>query len=148
MLRCENVNMAPVKKKHAPLGATYLAAWREHTTMNQDEIAEQAGISRTLLSKIEQGKSPYTQRTLEALARIYKCEPADLLSWHPVEKVAEEQAAARLLRRLALIPDGDELRAYAVLRSVWGTDDAIPSQSRSRDLPQDAIPRRAKVPSR
>ena len=140
--------MAPVKKTHAPLQATFLAAWREHRKMNQDEAAAKIDVSRTLLSKMEQGKSPYSQRTLEGLARIYECEPADLLSRHPTKKAVDEKDVLALLRRIALIPEGDEWRAYGLLRNVWGEDAELPQQEHSRDQSQDASPHRGSARAR
>lgn len=75
--------MAPVKKKLAPLGTTFLKEWREFNELNQDEAAARLDISRTLLSKIESGKSPYTQRHLEAAAAVYSCEPWELIAVNP-----------------------------------------------------------------
>lgn len=148
MVQCENATMAPVKKKHAPLRPTYLAAWRDYRGLNQDQVAETIGVSRTLLSKIEQGKSPYTQRTLEALAKAYECEPGDLLSWHPVERVVGEVEATILLRRLALIPHGEERKAYGLLMKVWGPDDEPPLSVHPHDQSTGATPRRESTPSR
>ena len=40
-------------------------------------------VSRELLSKIENGTSPYLQQYVEGLARLYLCSPADLLCQDP-----------------------------------------------------------------
>ncbi|RUM97888.1 XRE family transcriptional regulator [Pseudaminobacter arsenicus] len=81
--QCENVNMAPVKKDLRPLGKHFLKEWREYRKLDQEEVASSLDVSRTLLSKIEGRKSPYTQRTLEAAAGVYGCTPAQLLSQNP-----------------------------------------------------------------
>jgi transcriptional regulator with XRE-family HTH domain len=85
--RCENVNMAPVKKQLRPLGPTFLKEWREKAKLDQEAAAAQLEISRTLLSKIENAKSPYSQRILEAAAEIYRCTPAELIAADPKEPV-------------------------------------------------------------
>lgn len=84
--RCENVNMAPVKKTLNPLGPTFLKEWRDHADLDQEDAAARLNISRTLLSKIEGRKSPYTQRHLEAAAEIYNCESWELLAVDPTDK--------------------------------------------------------------
>lgn len=116
--------------------------------MNQDEVAARIGVSRTLLSKIETAKSPYSQRTLEALAGVYGCDPADLLSIHPVEKISGEQEITTLLKRIKVIPDGEAWRAYRMIMSQFAPADAQPSQTPPRDPPQGESPRRGSKPSR
>ena len=53
------------------LGRHSLRACREAAGLTQDHAAQLMGLSRTQLSKIEAGKSPYTQRHLEAAAATY-----------------------------------------------------------------------------
>ncbi len=81
--QCENVKMAPVKKDMKPLGRTFLKEWREHVGLDQEEAATRLNVSRTLLSKIENAKSPYTQRLLEAAAEVYGRKPAELIACDP-----------------------------------------------------------------
>jgi transcriptional regulator with XRE-family HTH domain len=84
--QCENVKMAPVKKQLGPLGPTFLKEWREHAGLDQEAAATQLNVSRTLLSKIEGRKSPYTQRHLEIASKAYGCEPWELLVVNPMDK--------------------------------------------------------------
>lgn len=108
---CDNVHMAPVKKNFGQLGTSFLKEWREASGLDQDEIAERIGVSRTLLSKMENGKTPYTQRTLEAAARVYNCTPAQLLtqnpnrpdSFIPLFEKAEKTEGSRRTQLLAII---------------------------------------------
>jgi len=70
-------------------------------------------ISKATLSRIETGKQPYTQDTLEALAWALNCEPADLIMrdptseawsiWDDLKKMPPEQRkrAIKILRALA-----------------------------------------------
>lgn len=83
--------MAPTKKPKHRLDATYLASWREHLGLTQDEAAEKIGVSRSLLSKMETADSPYTQRTLEAAARAYGCAPFELLARDPADTAGRGQ---------------------------------------------------------
>lgn len=79
--------MAPVPKPRRNLGRTFLKEWREYRGLTQEQAAERLNISRTLLSKIENAKSPYSQGLLEAAAEAYRCEPADLIMRDPESPV-------------------------------------------------------------
>lgn len=78
--------MAPVKREMRPLQRTFLKEWREHAKLDQEGAATLLNVSRALLSKIENAKSPYSQRILEHAAEIYKCSPADILAVDPSDK--------------------------------------------------------------
>lgn len=75
--------MAPVPKPKRQLGRTFLRQWREYRMLTQEQAAERLNVSRTLLSKIENAKSPYTQGFMEAAAEAYRCEVADLIMRDP-----------------------------------------------------------------
>lgn len=79
-----SMGMARVAKPRPELGRTFLKEWREHRGLTQEQAAERLAISRTLLSKIENAKSPYSQGFLEAAAMAYRCEPADLIMRNPL----------------------------------------------------------------
>lgn len=81
--QCENVNMAPIKKTLRPISRTFLQEWRDFIDLDQEEVAARIDMSRSNLSKIENGESPYTQRTLEALAEVYGREPWELIAIDP-----------------------------------------------------------------
>lgn len=84
-IQCENVNMAPIKKQKLPLGKTFIAEWREASGLTQESLAEKIQMSRSALSKMETADAPYTQRTLEAIARALNCKPYDLLLRAPTD---------------------------------------------------------------
>lgn len=107
------MNMAPVKKQNAPLGSTYLRAWRDHCGLDQDTAASAIGISRTLLSKMENGRSPYTQRTLEAAAQLYKCLPAQLL----VNDPSRGTSLIELFETLERLDEQAKQRAIRVIKA-------------------------------
>ena len=69
----------------------YLREWREKKGLTQGQVIDrlvaledpllpQTGAS---LSRLENGKQPYSERILEALADIYDCEPWELIGRHP-----------------------------------------------------------------
>lgn len=75
--------MAPVTKPRRTLSRTHLREWREYRLLTQEQAAERLNVSRTLLSKIENAKSPYTQGFMEAAAEAYGCDVADLIMRDP-----------------------------------------------------------------
>ncbi len=94
--------MAPVKKTLGELGRTYIAEWRESKGLTQEQLAEGIDLSRSTLSKIETSEAPYTQRSLEAIARVLNCQPFDLL--RPI--AAKEQQSPGATLRSALLSYG------------------------------------------
>lgn len=65
------------------------------------------------LSRLENGKQPYSQRILEALADIYDCEPGELLQRDPTKEgdvidlvrimgASQREQAIAVLRALSL----------------------------------------------
>lgn len=90
--------MAPVKKPKQQLQRTYLKEWREYNNLNQESAASRLNISRTLLSKIENAKSPYTQQFMENAAIAYGCEVADLIIRNPEIKDAVWSIQDQLLK--------------------------------------------------
>lgn len=79
----------PRKSKPKPaLGRTFLKEWRLYRKFTQERVAERLDIDRTLLSKIENARSPYSQGLLEALAEAYHCSVADLIMRNPLDKDA------------------------------------------------------------
>lgn len=61
----------------------FIKEWRLHRGLTMDRLADRLDISKATLSRIESGKQPYTQDTLEALAVALACEPADLIMRDP-----------------------------------------------------------------
>lgn len=87
------------------MAQTYLKEWRKHRNLTQEAVLNRLAVfeddklpqTGASLSRIENGKQIYTQRTLEALAEIYQCEPHDLLGRNP----AKEGQVIDLLARLS-----------------------------------------------
>lgn len=86
------------------MGQTYLKHWRKHRGLTQDEVLNRLAVfdddklpqTGASLSRIENGKQIYTQRTLEALAEVYQCEPHDLLGRNPEKEGQVIDMLARL----------------------------------------------------
>ena len=72
-----------------PLKRPFIAEWRAARNLSQESLSgrveELLGTSftATTLSRIENAKSPYSQRQLEAIAEALRCSPADLIMRDP-----------------------------------------------------------------
>lgn len=73
---------------------THIKAWRKHRGLTLEKLTErllveeEIEISDGQLSRIERGKQPYSQDLLEALARVLRCDPADLIVRDPTQPEA------------------------------------------------------------
>lgn len=77
-----------------PLSPNFIGEWRDYRGLKQEALAERAseylGTSFTAatLSRIENRKSPYSQRQLDAFAEVLSCSPADLIVRNPLDEDA------------------------------------------------------------
>lgn len=101
------------------MAKAYLKEWRKHRGYTQDQVVDrlvslddpQLPQTAASLSRLENGKQPYGQRILEALAEIYQCEPDHLIGRDP----SKEGEVIDLWSRMTF----DERRqATAVLRAI------------------------------
>jgi transcriptional regulator with XRE-family HTH domain len=63
----------------------YFREWRMYRRLTQAQAAERAGVDQSTLSRLENAKIQYEERTLEALAFAYDCEPHELLTVNPTK---------------------------------------------------------------
>jgi DNA-binding Xre family transcriptional regulator len=76
--------MAPIKRPPMQRRRTYFQEWREFSTdLSQTEVAQRIGYNHSSVQRLEAGKLSYNQRWLEVLAKVYRCEPHDLISRDP-----------------------------------------------------------------
>jgi transcriptional regulator with XRE-family HTH domain len=69
----------------------YLKEWRKHRHYTQDQVIDRLAAfddpllpgTAASLSRIENGKQPYSQRIIEALADVYQCSPGELIGRNP-----------------------------------------------------------------
>lgn len=110
--------MAPVTKPSRSLGPTFIKEWREYRAVRQQDAADAIDVSRSLLSKIEKSKSPYSQAYLEGLAALYRCTPADLLVRDP--RQAEDLWT--IWTRVQNSPEQVQKRIKAVVMATLSSD--------------------------
>lgn len=77
-----------IRSAHKPRRRTFIRQWREFRQLSQERLVsrlEEAGvdISVAQYSRIENGVSPYTQDTLEAIADALQTDPASLIMRNP-----------------------------------------------------------------
>lgn len=63
----------------------HIKAWRKHLGLSVEALGEIAGVSGSMISQLERGKTTYTQNTLEALAGAMNLQPWQLLACGPEE---------------------------------------------------------------
>lgn len=83
---------------------TYLRQWRKHLHLTQAQVTDRLGhlddpllpTTAASLSRIENGRQPYSQRILEALADLYGITPGDLLGRDPAKEGRIYDLVARM----------------------------------------------------
>lgn len=61
----------------------FIKAWRKHRKMTVEAVAERAGLTASMISQLETGRSAYTQNSLEAVAAALDVEAGLLLLHGP-----------------------------------------------------------------
>lgn len=98
---------------------TYLREWRKYRGMTQDQVVDRLAVledpnipsTAASLSRLENGKQPYGQRVLEALAAIYDCEPDELLGHDPFKE-------GRVIDFVRHLDERKQAQALAILRAL------------------------------
>lgn len=65
--------------------ANFLAAWRKHRKMTQQELADAVATSGSVISELESGKTKLSPKWLRRLAPVLSTTPGFLLDFHPDE---------------------------------------------------------------
>jgi transcriptional regulator with XRE-family HTH domain len=89
----------------------FLRQWREFREYTLEQAGEAVGISHAQLGRIERRLQPYNQKLLEALADLYRTDPASLLMRDP-----SQADAIWSLWDQAKEADRDETRKYLEYR--------------------------------
>jgi transcriptional regulator with XRE-family HTH domain len=93
---------------------TFIAEWREFRGLNQQRAAERMGISRENYGRIENGKVPYNQDTLEMAAAAFSCSVSDLLERDP----KSERLSDKLRHVLKNASFEDQRRILAIAETL------------------------------
>lgn len=97
-------------------GTNYLRAWREFRKLTQEQLAEKVDTAKAVISLLENGKRPLSDKWLRRLGEVLNVRPGHLLDVDPNEMNAD------IIDIWARIPEGSKDQARKVLRSFTGTD--------------------------
>lgn len=100
-------------------GRIYLKEWRKFRHLIQRQVVERLELhdddllpaTEASLSRLENGRQPYSQRVLEALGEIYSCEPSDLLGRNPFKE-------GELIDLVSILDERQREQAKAVLEAL------------------------------
>ncbi len=73
----------------------FIKEWRIYCELTQAQLAAEIGVSQSNINHIENGKTAYTQPSLEKIAKALKVHPADLLATNPFQQFMEEEEEER-----------------------------------------------------
>lgn len=104
--------MPPIPKPKRHRNRHFIAQWRKHRGLTQEQMSERIGMSRENYSKIERGLVPYNQDFLEAAAEALNCEPADLIMRDPAS------ALWSLVDTLKGMGEAQQHQALAVIEAL------------------------------
>lgn len=90
----------------------FIREWRQYRSMSLDKLGGEIGVSKGVLSEIERGKRRYNQDQLEAIAKVLRCTPGDLLDRDP-----NENKTAEIVDIWDHIPTGRRDQAIEVLKT-------------------------------
>lgn len=101
----------------------YLREWREHRGLTQGQVIDRlvaledplVPITGASLSRLENGKQPYSERILEALADIYDCEPWELIGRNPKKEGKVVQMFDRVFEDMT---EQQQTQALAILEAL------------------------------
>lgn len=106
-----------VRMDEAP--KNHLRAWREFRKMSQDDLAQRLDTAKGVISLLENGKRPLSDKWLRRLAEVLETQPGHILDLDPA------QLDNDIVDIWTRIPERDRARAARVLREFTrtGTDD-------------------------
>lgn len=101
------------------MAGPYFKEWRKHRHYTQEQVIERLSeiddplVPKTAasLSRVENGKQPYTQRIVEALADVYQCEPDHLIGRNP-------EMAGEVIDLWARLTEIERRQAKAVIEAL------------------------------
>lgn len=100
------------KTKQSTYQPAHIRAWREYRGLTQEKLAERVETTPATISRLENGKQPYSQELLEALADALRCKAADLIA-RPPHKSQDD-----LLTIIETLDDDTKAQATRILRAL------------------------------
>ena len=87
----DSAHFSAMDRLKKPHNRTFIREWREHRNLTQVQLRERIimpsgePMGQGHLSKLENGKLPYSQSILEQIAEALMCSPGDLLMRNPAQ---------------------------------------------------------------
>jgi transcriptional regulator with XRE-family HTH domain len=106
--------MADLRKRFGEL----LAAHRRRRRLTQDGLAEAAGLSVDMISKIEAGSTGASFTSIERLARAVQVDPAELFTSDLPTGSFSRGAYAEITTKLSSLPESDLAWINTILEAV------------------------------
>lgn len=80
----------------------FFAAWRHYRFMSLADASSETGMTVDFIAALEEGREPFHQHDLEALAKAYRCSPTVLLASNPQDVTTDDpKSLSEDLRRLS-----------------------------------------------
>jgi transcriptional regulator with XRE-family HTH domain len=104
------------KTKHHRFNRDYvhLLEWRKFRGLTQEQVAERTCIDQSTVQRIEAGRLPFNEETLERFALAFGCDMQDLFMVNPLKP----DAPKLVYDRLRAAPKELQDRAIAVLDAL------------------------------
>jgi transcriptional regulator with XRE-family HTH domain len=61
----------------------FLKQWRKYRKLSAQKLADELGVVKSTVTRMEKGERPYNQDLIERAAEILECEPLDILMRDP-----------------------------------------------------------------
>lgn len=90
-------------------GPNYLAAWREHATLTQTELADKVGTTGAVISLLESGDRALSAKWLRRLAPALGTTEGFLLQYHP------DDVPADIFTAVMEVPPEDRERVLRII---------------------------------
>lgn len=92
----------------------FLREWRKFRKLTQEQVADRTGIDQSTVQRIEAGKLPYNEETLQRFAHAFGCDVADLFTINPLKP----DPPKLVYDRLRAAPKELQQRALAVIEAL------------------------------
>lgn len=101
MMEDENGSAASTGGRREKREVTHkIKQWRKYRGLTLDELAAKCGLTGSLISQIELGRSRYSQKSLEAMAEALNCTAGQLLDVDPLASNNHTLTASDFQREL------------------------------------------------
>ncbi|WP_425313720.1 helix-turn-helix domain-containing protein [Pseudovibrio exalbescens] len=108
--------MVASTKTHRPYSHRYIQKWRLNAGLTQSQAGEKLELSAPLISRVESGKTQYTQYFIERAAEAYGCTPGQLLDLDPSTASVRREIEKKLLSA----SEEDLQKCLTILKTILG----------------------------